>query len=359
MSSPFRTAVVGLGKPGLHHALCLFSQFADFQLVGGCDPSNEARTAFNAELPKIPAFGSLRELLEKTHPEIVVLATNETPRCRLALEAVEAGVRGLFVEKPMAVGFGDALRLTEICEQRDVPLVVNHQRRTLPVFRTMRRLIEEGAIGEVRLIRASCAGDLISDGTHLINTVNFLFQEAKALWASGMIDILPKTPMKSYETFTGTRSGHRVEYGSFGLVEYATGQRAEFYVGSMQLSGTKYQTYEVVGSRGTLRRDGDSAEPPLLMQHETHAGWTPVSLDIPPNYVPPNSLAVAENYQSFARVLRGEMLLSEHPLNARSALACHEILSAIYESARLRDRVMFPLTQSEFPLELLLREASA
>lgn len=354
MPQPLRTALVGLGRAGHAHADCLVGLSDQFTLVAGCDSSSEARDHFQESFPQTTTYSDFGDLLETEKPEVVVLATTQAPRCALTLQAVDAGVRGIYAEKPMAVAWGDARRMVEACEARGVALVVNHQRRTLPVFRRARRLIDEGAIGEVKLIRASCAGDIMSDGTHLINTVNYLYGEAPARWVIGMLNLRPQDSLRKGETFTGRRYGHAVEYGGLALVEYEDRRRAEFHTGSLQIAGAAYQHYEIFGTKGRLLRPGDRADPPLLIQDDQAGGWRPVSPDNPGDFAPLKSLATPENYVSFARLVRGE--LTQHPLEGRSALRGHEILCAIYESARIRERVTLPLDQDAFALNEILAE---
>ena len=43
-----------------------------------------------------------------------------------------------------------------------------------------------------------------------------------------------------------------------------------------------------------------------------------------------------------------------HPLSGESALKDQELVMAIYESARLRERLMLPLAEERFPLELMI-----
>ncbi|MGH8017532.1 MAG: Gfo/Idh/MocA family oxidoreductase [Opitutaceae bacterium] len=108
--SPLRTTVVGLREPGLAHAACVAGLPENFTLAAGCDISAEARAVFTSRFPAPAAYSDFGDMLARERPEVVVLATSETPRCALALQAVESGVRGLYVEKPIAVSLGEALR---------------------------------------------------------------------------------------------------------------------------------------------------------------------------------------------------------------------------------------------------------
>src|SRR5688500_14959411 len=113
-----RTAIVGLRGPGLDHAACIATLAADFSIIAGCDLAPEARSAFSAAHPVAKAYADFSELLAKEKPAVVVLATSEVPRCALALQAVAANVRGLYIEKPIAVSFGEARRMVAACAEK-------------------------------------------------------------------------------------------------------------------------------------------------------------------------------------------------------------------------------------------------
>jgi predicted dehydrogenase len=59
------------------------------------------------------------------------------------------------------------------------------------------------------------------------------------------------------------------------------------------------------------------------------------------------------NYEQFARmILEG----ADHPLSGASALKDLELVMAIYEAARLRDKIELPLQQEQFPLQVMIDE---
>ena len=107
-ATPLRTAVVGLREPGLQHAACVAGLPEQFRLVGGCDPAADARAVFQSRFPGATVYSAFGDMLAQAAPDVVVLATGAAPRCSLTLQAVEAGVRGIFAEKPIAVGMGEA-----------------------------------------------------------------------------------------------------------------------------------------------------------------------------------------------------------------------------------------------------------
>ncbi len=70
----------------------------------------------------------------------------------MAKDFLEAGVPVL-CEKPLAETAGDAQKLVELSRKRKVPLCVNNTRRLAPTSKAIRKLLQEGAVGNPRSIQ--------------------------------------------------------------------------------------------------------------------------------------------------------------------------------------------------------------
>ena len=335
---------------GMAHAKA-FAALSEYRLVAGCDLDATRLAQFAAAFPGTAAVGDYARMLADNAPQVVVVATPTASHAALALAAAEAGARGVFCEKPMAENLGDARRMVEACRKASCALVVNHQRRCDRVCRTMRRLIEAGAIGKVELIRGSCAGDMLSDGTHTIDSIRSLAGDAAVKWVFGQVCRDPVPPGEprgaGYDASGGWRYGHPIESGAMAVFEFATGLRAEVFTGRMQPQGRRYQDIEVLGTTGRIWRAGDQAGDTLLIEDASAGGWHAVA-----------ALEAADSGfipRQFARMILGG---EPHPLGGDSALADQEIVMAVHESARLRAPVALPLAQERYPLELMI-EAGA
>jgi UDP-N-acetyl-2-amino-2-deoxyglucuronate dehydrogenase len=342
-----RVALVGCGGMGKSLAKHVESIHA-YQLVAGCDVIDDQVRDFTEQFPTAKGYTSLGQLLTDEKPDVVIVATNNVSHAALTMQAAEAGVRGVYCEKPMATNMADGRAMVEACRNNNVALVVNHQRRMLPVFVTMRRLIEDGMIGAVELIRGSCAGDMLSDGTHTVDMIRYLVGDADAKWVLGQIH---RTEPNSdephgqgYHVSGGWRYGHPVENGAMAVVEFENRVRAEIFTGTMQPKGRKYQDFEVFGTLGRLHRGGDAAD--LRFLRNDGSDWETINLisDAAPD-------ALDASLRLFSQTILEE---ETHPLSGDSGLKDLEIVMAVYESARLNNRVEMPLHQPRFPLELML-----
>ncbi|MBZ0296235.1 MAG: Gfo/Idh/MocA family oxidoreductase [Anaerolineae bacterium] len=350
MSDKLSIAIVGYR--GMGRGLAKTAAALDeYEMIAGCDLVEERLRDFEAAHPGAKGYTDFAQMLAEAKPDVVIVATNNVTHARLTIQAAEAGVRGIYCEKPMAANYADAQRMVEVCHQNGVALAVNHQRRLLPVFQKMRQLIDSGVLGDITLIRASCAGDVLSDGTHLIDTVRHLSGDDEVKTVFGQVYRLPPDPNEpkasGYDVSGGYRYGHPIENGAMAVLDFAGGLRAEIFTGGIQPKGGKYQMYEVFGTQGRLYRNGDAADPPVVMQDQSGAGWQAVDV----SGTADSQDAIGTSLKYLARTIQHG---DPHPLSGDSALKVQEVVMAIYESARLRQRIELPLQQPRFPLEIMV-----
>jgi UDP-N-acetyl-2-amino-2-deoxyglucuronate dehydrogenase len=350
-SKPLRAGVIGL-RMGRSHARSM-QQLDAYQVVGLCDLNAELAGELAAEaFPGARAYTDYQEMLAAEQLDVVAVCTPTDSHAQLTIAVAEAGVRGICCEKPMAISLGDGRAMVRACDENGVKLIVSHQRRMGPDLLTMRRLIDEGAIGEVYLVRGGCQGDLLSDGTHLIDSLRWLASDSPVQWLLGQIHRDVPDPEEEhgigFHRSGGYRYGHMIENGAMAVLQFESGLRAEMFTGSMHMGGRPYQDYEVYGSKGRLWRNGDQADPPLRIQDEEAGGYRVLTND-------PDAPAHAQvnMYAAFAQTIREG---TPHPLSGESGLADLEIIMAIHESARIHNRIEFPLEQETYPLLLMYPE---
>lgn len=103
-------------------------------------------------------------LLARDDIEAVIIATPHSTHLPLT-RAAAAARRHVYIEKPMAVTLADCDAMIEACREAGVLLTVNNVTRHRESPRTAKRLLDEGAIGELRMIRvlSSVVGYLPDD----------------------------------------------------------------------------------------------------------------------------------------------------------------------------------------------------
>lgn len=145
----FKVIVVGLGGRGREWAREVAAD-PGFELAAGVEPDEAARrrAAEDAGLGRVPVFATPGEALSRAECDAVVVSTPADRHVEACEAAVAAG-RAVLVEKPFTTRLGEAVRLVRLAEAARAPLVVAQNYRYMRSFRTVRRLVREGALGRV------------------------------------------------------------------------------------------------------------------------------------------------------------------------------------------------------------------
>jgi predicted dehydrogenase len=130
---------------------CHLPAYADAgaEVVGIASRTAE-RAAELASAHGIRAFGSWEEMVEDPAVEVVDLAYPPDVQAPLIAEIVarDAGIRGILAQKPLAATLADAREAVRLCEERGVVLAVNQNMRYDHSIRALKRLLDEGMLGE-------------------------------------------------------------------------------------------------------------------------------------------------------------------------------------------------------------------
>jgi predicted dehydrogenase len=168
--------------------------------------------------------------------------------------------------------------------------------------------------------------------------------------------------------FSGFYGGHTIETGAMAVIQMKGGPRVEICCGDMRIQARGYMDMEFHGTRGRLWRVGDALNPNLYISDASGgpfeegvddwaykpvpavAGkgrWRPVDVSF--------SVcdAMETGYRLLAKAIREG---SPSPLDGANALRGFEVIMAAYESARLNRRLILPVEQERFPLDLMIEQ---
>ncbi|WP_123285700.1 Gfo/Idh/MocA family protein [Brevundimonas halotolerans] len=140
-----RTALIGCGRWGRNIARVL-ARLGALELI--IDPAADRLADYASELGGVRVTDDLEAAFSKDI-QAVAIAAPAVDHARLAMRALEAG-KPVFVEKPLALELGDAEALAAKANEMKLPLMVGHLLQYHPAFVTLKRMVQEGAIGELR-----------------------------------------------------------------------------------------------------------------------------------------------------------------------------------------------------------------
>ena len=179
-----KVLLAGLGRWGKNH-LRVLAGLSEVELyVCDADPSRAALLSDHG-IPQDRFSTSFGDSLGKVDAVFVVTpAQVHTP---LVLEALGAGC-DVFIEKPICLDYGEAIRIHEEAEKRNAVLQVGHIFRFHPVtVRCRERLLAPEAFGQVRYLKGAFKGfkrPRMDVGVTMTDTIHFadLFSHLLGEW---------------------------------------------------------------------------------------------------------------------------------------------------------------------------------
>ena len=134
--------------------------------VADADPKGLADAA--KRLGGVEAFADYKAMLTKAKPDIAAICTRHIHEHRdMIVVAIEAGVKGIYIEKPFVRTLAEADEIVKLCADKGVRLAIAHRNRYHPVLDTVKRLVDAGEIGELKEVRVRGKQDQRGGGLDL------------------------------------------------------------------------------------------------------------------------------------------------------------------------------------------------
>ena len=140
-----KVGLVGYGYAGKTFHAPLIAAVPDLHLVAVAS-SDAAKV--HADWPDVAVHATPAELIARADLDLVVIATPNDTHHPLARAALVAGCN-VVVDKPFTVTLAEARELAALAHKRRLVLSVFHNRRWDGDFLTLRRLVDDGALGRV------------------------------------------------------------------------------------------------------------------------------------------------------------------------------------------------------------------
>ena len=148
-----KVGVIGCGAVSHYCHIPALSRIAGVTIAAVADPDEASRTRA-MRVARAPGYKSAEFLLAGTDVDAVIIATPPATHAAIGVMAARAG-KAIYLEKPIATAIADATMLSDETSAAGVRAVVGFNRRSHPLFRRLRDMIERDAIGTIRAVQTA------------------------------------------------------------------------------------------------------------------------------------------------------------------------------------------------------------
>ena len=152
-----KVCLIGCGRAGMIHARNYKNKIENSRITAVADAVEEAAKAAAEELGVEKCFSDYKEILSDPEIDAVIVVAPTNLHKQIVIDCAAAG-KHIFCEKPMAMTVEECDEMIAACDRHKVKLQIGFMRRFDASFREAKRLVEEGAIGELVQIHSNTRG---------------------------------------------------------------------------------------------------------------------------------------------------------------------------------------------------------
>lgn len=170
------------------HAEALKRNSDKFELVAGASLEQQNLDDFAREYP-CRTYLDMNELLEKEKPQGVTISTYAPAREEHVLAAINAGVKYIMVEKPLALSNAAIANMKAAADKTGARLFVNFQRRYGMPFEKARETSLSGKIGRITEVDLHQPfSNLLDFGPHFVNSALYFLDNPEPVSVTAVAD---------------------------------------------------------------------------------------------------------------------------------------------------------------------------
>jgi predicted dehydrogenase len=301
-----RVAVIGAGAWGINHVRA-FARSKGAALTMVCDPGESARARAQAMAPQARLGKDLRDALEASDVDAVVLATPAKQHAEQASLALQAG-KHVLVEKPLAFNAADAQAVVALADAQKRTLMVGHLMLYHPAMARLKTMVAQGELGRILYIYSVRVN------------LGRVRQDENALWSLAphdisMISNLLDDQPESVSARGGTYLQEKIEDVVFVNLKFRSGVSAQIQVS--WLDPRKERRLTIVGSQKMVEFDDVNPVEKLRIYDK--------GFDRPPAFT---------EYAQFLSIRNGDIHIPQIPMVEPLEVECRHFIECVAEGKR-------------------------
>lgn len=151
-----KVILIGAGNRGVSYVSGMKEYPDKFQIVGVADPIAERRAHIKEEfgLKEEDCYENWQEILSKPKmADVAIIATMDKEHYEPAMRAIDLGYN-LLLEKPVAQTAEQCIDIANAAAKKGVQVLVCHVLRYTPFYKAVKKLVMDGAVGDVMSVIA-------------------------------------------------------------------------------------------------------------------------------------------------------------------------------------------------------------
>lgn len=237
---------------------------------------------------RLRRYENLERMLDTEKPHVLVVDNRFTQRAQAETEAMNRGIH-VYADKPAAISLSEITTLYNCSAENNVHLWTMHTVRYNPWYYTAKALVDQGAIGRVRMVNCRKSYQL---GVRRDFYRERRYYGGTALWVSiHAIDMIAFVSGLQNGTVCSYQS--RADNFGYGDMEIITASNYSFDNDVLASISTDYyrppiahshddDRMRVVGTRGIVEVQRREGEHEVRLLNETGDGFQPVPQIAPP-----------------------------------------------------------------------------
>lgn len=207
MSKKLKAGIIGCGGIAEQKHLTAVLKINEAEVTALCDimPQKAENLIKKFGLSGVKVYSDYKELLKDETIDVVHICTPNSSHCPITIASLEAG-KHVMCEKPMAINFNEAKKMTETSRKTGRLLTIGYQYRCMPAPMYLKKICKRGDLGEIYFAKAHAirrrgvptwgvflkekeqgGGPLIDIGTHALDMTLWMMDNYKPKSVTGNV----------------------------------------------------------------------------------------------------------------------------------------------------------------------------
>jgi xylose dehydrogenase (NAD/NADP) len=155
MGDRYTLGIVGCGRHARYTLAPLWKDIPEIEPVAASDVHPQSLSDFADDIGIANTYADVDQMLSEQQPDILVVASWPASHLDNVLAGIRGGVKAIFCEKPLALNASQAKEMVQAAKAANVLLMEGFMSRYHPQLLAVKQHLLDGAIGELRYMRAS------------------------------------------------------------------------------------------------------------------------------------------------------------------------------------------------------------